>query len=56
MTLLSRGVSLNAVRLADQISEHRAFAADVTAYAPREGAVLGDLVGKTDSVEADAAG
>jgi len=38
-TLLSRGVSLNAARLADQISEHRAFAADVSAYAPNVGTV-----------------
>ena len=38
-TLLSRGVSLNKARLADQISEHRAFAADVTAYTPNVGTV-----------------
>jgi len=38
-TLLSRGVSLNTARLADQICEHRAFAADVTAYAPNVGTV-----------------
>jgi len=38
-TLLSRGVSLNSARLAEQILEHRAFAADVTAYAPNVGTV-----------------
>jgi len=36
-SLLSRGVSLSAARLADQITEHRAFAAQVTAYAPNVG-------------------
>jgi len=35
--LLSGGVSLSATRLAEQIAEHRAFAAEVTAYAPNVG-------------------
>jgi len=38
-TLLGGGVSLQATRLAEQIAEHRAFAADVTAYAPNVGTV-----------------
>jgi len=38
-TLLSRGVSLSAARLTELIDEHRAFAADVTAYAPNVGTV-----------------
>ena len=38
-SLLGRGVSVRAARLAEQIAEHRAFAADVAAYAPNVGTV-----------------